>query len=172
MNNAISRVIKNRMSTNTQLTPKYAFEDFSPGTRFELGPHTISAEEIIDFAGEFDAQPMHLEETAGKASLLGGLAASGWQTSAILMRMICDAFLLETASQGSPGIDFAQWKSPVLAGDRLRGHCEVLSARPLASRPDLGLVKFRHELFNQRDQLVLACENPIFVARRQAENAS
>ncbi|MCR9135801.1 MAG: MaoC family dehydratase [Alphaproteobacteria bacterium] len=160
------------MNTVTQNALKYAYEDFTPGTRFELGPHTISAEEIIDFAAEFDAQPMHLEETAGKASLLGGLAASGWQTSAILMRMICDAFLLETASQGSPGVDFAQWRSPVLAGDRLHGNCEVLAARPLASRPGLGLVKFRHELFNQREQLVLACENPIFVARRQTENKS
>jgi len=154
------------MSTQTQPAEKYTFESFTPGTRFDLGPHTISAQEIIDFAAEFDAQPMHLEETAGKASLLGGLAASGWQTSAILMRMICDAFLLETASQGAPGVDFAQWKSPVLAGDTLRGHCEVLAARPLASRPGIGLVKFRHELFNQRDQLVLACENPIFVRLR------
>lgn len=157
------------MTTQTQTAKKYAFEDFTPGTRFELAPHVVSAEEIIAFASEFDAQPMHLEETAGKASLLGGLAASGWQTSAILMRMICDAFLLETTSQGAPGVDFAQWKSPVLAGDTLRGHCVVLSARPLASRPGLGIVKFRHELFNQRDQLVLACENPIFVATREAK---
>lgn len=155
------------MSKQTRPAEKYTFEDFTSGTRFDLGPHTISAQEIIDFAAEFDAQPMHLEETAGKASLLGGLAASGWQTSAILMRMICDAFLLETASQGAPGVDFAQWKSPVLAGDTLRGHCEVLAARPLASRPGIGLVKFRHELFNQRDQLVLACENPIFVRMRE-----
>lgn len=157
------------MTTRTQTTKKYAFEDFTPGTRFELAPHVVSAEKIIAFASEFDAQPMHLEETAGKASLLGGLAASGWQTSAILMRMICDAFLLETTSQGAPGVDFAQWKSPVLAGDTLQGHCVVLSARPLASRPGLGIVKFRHELFNQRDQLVLACENPIFVATREAK---
>lgn len=167
MNNALSRVIRDAMSTQTQSVAKYTYEDFTPGTRFDLGPHTISAQDIIDFAAEFDAQPMHLEETAGKASLLGGLAASGWQTSAILMRMICDAFLLETASQGAPGVDFAQWKSPVLAGDTLHGHCEVLAARPLASRPGLGLVKFRHELHNQRDQLVLACENPIFVRMRK-----
>lgn len=160
------------MNTQTQNEKEYTFEDFVPGTRFELAPREISAQEIVDFASEFDAQPMHLEETAGKASLLGGLAASGWQTSAILMRMICDAFLLKTASQGAPGVDFAQWKSPVLAGDTLRGHCEVLSARPLASRPNLGIVKFRHELFNQRNQLVLACENPIFIAMRENQAPS
>lgn len=160
------------MSTQTQTTKKYAFEDLTPGTRFELGPRFVGVEEIIAFAGEYDAQPMHLEEDAGKASLLGGLAASGWQTSAILMRMICDAFLLETTSQGAPGVDFAQWKSPLLAGDTLLGHAEVLSARPLASRPGIGIIKFRHELFNQRDQLVLACEHPIFVTMRDVQVAS
>ena len=106
---------------------KYTFEDFTPGTTFNLGPYQVSAEEIIAFASEFDPQPMHLDEEAGKQSLLGGLAASGWHTCCMLMRMMIDSFVLESASQGAPGVDFVQWKKPVLAGDILHGTSTVLA---------------------------------------------
>ena len=88
----------------------------------------VTAEEIIEFASEFDAQPMHLDEAAGKASILGGLSASGWHTCAMFMRLICDGFLLDSTSQGSPGIDHAKWKKPVLAGDTLSGSVTVIAA--------------------------------------------
>ena len=90
---------------------------------------TVKAEDIIAFAGEFDPQPMHLSEEGGKASILGGLSASGWHTCAMFMRMLCDAFLLDSTSQGSPGIDHVKWKKPVLAGDRLTGTLTVLAKR-------------------------------------------
>jgi len=109
---------------------------------------------------------MHLDEAAGKQSLLGGLAASGWHICAIMMRMFCDAYILDSTSQGAPGVDFVQWKRPVLAGDTLHGFSEVLSARPASSRPDLGIIRLRHEIFNQREELVCACENPSFLAMR------
>ena len=100
---------------------KWAYEDFVEGATFALGTKAVTAAEIIEFASEFDAQPMHLDEAAGRASLLGGLSASGWHTCAMFMRLICDGFLLDSTSQGSPGIDYAKWKKPVLAGDTLTG---------------------------------------------------
>jgi acyl dehydratase len=160
------------MSNQSQSAKKYAFEDMTPGTSFELGPYPVTAEEIIAFASEFDPQPMHLDEEAGKASLLGGLAASGWHTSAIMMRMFCDAYVLESTSQGAPGVDFSEWKKPVLAGDVLRGISKVVSARPMASQPGLGIVQLRHEIFNQRDELVVACENPSFMTMRNGKATS
>ncbi|TIT83403.1 MAG: MaoC family dehydratase, partial [Mesorhizobium sp.] len=133
----------------------------------------VSAAEIIEFASEFDAQPMHLDEAAGKASILGGLSASGWHTCAMFMRMLCDALLLDSTSQGSPGIDHVKWKKPVLAGDTLCGTVTVLAKRQSKSRPQLGLVSMRSELFNQRGESVFELENTgMFLARDAAKDPS
>lgn len=134
------------------------FEDFTPGRRFDYRPVEMPAENIIAFAGEFDPQPMHLDEEAGRRSILGGLSASGWHTSAIGMRMMFDAFLGRSASQGSPGIDFMDWKKPVLAGDVLAGFSLVMASRPSQSRPGIGIVKFRNELSNQSGEAVAVSE--------------
>ena len=80
----------------------------SKAARSSSARRTVTAEEIVEFAGEFDPQPMHLDEAAGKASILGGLSASGWHTCAMFMRLLCDAFLLDSTSQGAPGIDQMQ----------------------------------------------------------------
>jgi acyl dehydratase len=145
------------------------YEDFTPGRQFPLGPLTVTAEEIIAFASEFDPQPMHLSEEAGKASILGGLSASGWHTSSLLMRMMIDAFVLKSASEGAPGIDVMQWRKPVLAGDTLSGHSTVDAARPMRSRPHIGLVTFTHRIYNQREELVLHSENSIMMRRRETD---
>src|SRR5690554_5721511 len=108
---------------------RWAFEDFQEGMTLELGEKLVTAQEIIEFASEFDAQPMHLDEDAGKASILGGLAASGWHSCAMLMRMMCDAFLLDSTSQGAPGIDYVRWMRPVLAGDTINVRTTVLATR-------------------------------------------
>jgi acyl dehydratase len=146
----------------------WAFEDFVEGKEIDLCTKDVTAEEIIEFAGEFDPQPMHLDEAAGKASILGGLSASGWHTCAIYMRLLCDAFLLDSTSQGAPGIDRIKWKKPVLAGDRLSGRTTVLSRRESRSRPSIGLVAFRSELFNQRGELAFELENTIMFLKRGA----
>jgi acyl dehydratase len=149
---------------------KWAYEDFTEGAFLDLGAKLVTAEEIIDFASEFDAQPMHLDEEAGKASVLGGLAASGWHTCAMFMRMMCDAFLLDSTSQGSPGIDHVKWKKPVLAGDRLTGRSTVLAKRLSKSKPQLGFVSMRAELFNQRGETVFELENTgMFLTREAAQ---
>ena len=138
---------------------KWAFEDFVPGLTVDLGEKHVTAQEIVEFASEFDPQPMHLDEEAGKASILGGLAASGWHTCSMLMRMMCDTFLLDSTSQGAPGVDVLRWKKPVLAGDTIKASCTVLSARASSSRPGLGFVTVRYTLVNQRDETVLEMEN-------------
>jgi acyl dehydratase len=146
----------------------WAFEDFTEGRSIDLGVKDVTAEEIVEFAGEFDPQPMHLDEAAGKASILGGLSASGWHTCAIYMRLLCDAFLVDSTSQGAPGIDRIKWRKPVLAGDRLTGRATVLSRRESRSRPSIGLVAFRSELFNQRGEAVFELENTVMFLKREA----
>jgi acyl dehydratase len=138
----------------------YWWEDMTPGRRFDLGAKTVTADEILEFASEFDPQPFHLSVEAGEASILGGLSASGWHSCAMFMRLYYDNLLHFSSSEGSPGVDFVEWRKPVLAGDTLTGVAEVIEARPLKSRPGIGLVKLRHEVRNQRGELVMAMENP------------
>jgi len=148
---------------------KWAFEDFEEGATIALGTKEVTAAEIIDFAEQFDFQPMHLDEEAGKASILGGLSASGWHTCSMFMRLLCDGFLLQSTSQGSPGIDYARWKRPVLAGDTLTARCTVLAKRTSKSRPGLGFVTIKSEVTNQRDETVLELQNTgMFLARNAA----
>jgi acyl dehydratase len=148
---------------------RWAFEDLEEGTSIELGTKTVSAREVIEFAREFDFQPMHLDEEAGKASILGGLSASGWHTCCMFMRLLCDGFLLDSTSQGSPGIDFARWKKPVLAGDTLTARCFITAKRTSKSRPSLGFVTVKSEMLNQRGEIVLELQNTgMFLSRSAA----
>jgi len=153
-------------------SPKLHFEDFHVGRTFELGPKTVTADEIIEFASEFDPQPMHLSEEAGRASILGGLSASGWHTSCMFMRMMIDSYLLASVSEGAPGIDVMEWRKPVLAGDTLKGRSTVEAARAMRSRPHIGIVTLNHELENQRGETVLRSENAIMFRIRGEENAA
>jgi acyl dehydratase len=146
----------------------WAYDDFVESGSVDLGSKLVTAEEIVEFASEFDPQPMHLDEDAGKASILGGLSASGWHTCAMFMRMMCDAFLLDSTSQGAPGIDYVRWKRPVLAGDTLTGKTTVLAKRLSKSRPTLGFVTCRHELFNQKGEQVLELEHTGMFLKREA----
>tara|TARA_R110002020_G_scaffold16307_16_gene57675 strand:- start:483 stop:956 length:474 start_codon:yes stop_codon:yes gene_type:complete len=145
------------------------FEDLGPGSTFPLGPKNVLADEIIAFAMEYDPQPMHIDAEAGRNSILGGLAASGWHSCAMMMRMMTDSYLLGMAAEGAPGIDYVKWKKPVLAGDVLSGESRVLDSRESRSRPAIGIVSFRHELRNQRGETVLESENPIMLRRRTPE---
>lgn len=147
-------------------------EDFTPGRVLPLAPCSIEAKAIVEFAAEFDPQPMHLDEQAGNASILGGLAASGWHTASLFMRMMYDGWLADSSSEGSPGIEFMEWKKPVLAGDHLSGRSTVIEARALRSRPGLGLVKFLHEVMNQNGDIVMRGENPIMFRTRPADDAT
>lgn len=138
---------------------KWAYEDFVEGRVIELGSKHVEASEIIDFASQFDAQPMHLDQEAGKASILGGLAASGWHSCAIFMRLLYDGLLQDSTSQGGPSIPYTRWKKPVLAGDTVTARSTVISRRRSNSRPNLGFVTCRHEMTNQHGELVMELEN-------------
>lgn len=148
---------------------KWAYEDFAEGSTMQFGQKTVSAAEIIEFAREFDPQPMHLDEAAGKASILGGLAASGWHTCSMFMKLLCDSMLLQSTSQGAPGIDYVKWKKPVLAGDTLTASSTVLAKRLSNKRPNLGFVTMRAQMTNQRGEQVFELQNTgMFLTRASA----
>jgi acyl dehydratase len=144
------------------------FEDFVTGAVREFGPKTVTREEIVAFASEFDPQPMHLDENAAKQSMLGGLAASGWHTAAIAMRLMCDGFLLDSSSQGSPGIEELKWKKPVRPGDALIVRHTILSTRESKSRPAFGLVHQKCEAVNQRGESALEMSFTAMFGKRKA----
>lgn len=137
---------------------RYWWEDFPAGHVREFGPVAVTREAVLEFARQFDPQPFHLDDAAAEASLFGRLAASGWHTAAMTMRMMCDAYLLESASLGSPGLDSLRWLKPVYPGDTLSGRLVVLEARPMNSKPDVGLVRSRWEVRNQQGDDVLVME--------------
>jgi acyl dehydratase len=133
----------------------YYLEDFTPGMVLEFGGLEVTEEEIIGFARRYDPQPFHVDAEAGRASIFGGLCASGWHTSAMMMRMWVDNFLSPEASLGSPGIDELRWLKPVFPGDRLRCRVDVLETTPSRSRPFMGSIRQRTEVLNQKDEVVL-----------------
>ena len=147
--------------------PRYYWEDFELGRVREFGRCEVTREAVLEFAGRYDPQPFHLDDDAAAQSLFGRLAASGWHTCAMAMRMLCDGYLLDSASLGSPGIEKLTWPSPVYPGDVLSMRNTVLESRPLASRPEVGLVKSRNEVLNQHGQVVLSMEGFGFFRRRE-----
>ncbi len=134
---------------------KYYWEDFYPGQVLEGGSVSLTEEEIIEFARKYDPQPFHTDREKAKQSVYGGLIASGWQTAGICMRLLCDRYLLEAASLGSPGVDEVRWVKPVRPGDTLHLKSTVLETRASASRPDMGTVRSRSEVYNQHGELVM-----------------
>ena len=145
---------------------KLYFEDFQPGNTAEYGPRLVTREEIIAFAAQFDPQPMHLDEAAGQKSLLGGLGASGWHGCGIMMRMICDSFMLNSASMGAGGVEEVQWKRPIRPGDQLTLRYTVLDARTSKSRADMGIVRMRYEMTNAHGETVMTMVTPALFGRR------
>lgn len=156
------------MSTPSPTRPRLYWEDFPVGSVREFDGPTVSRDEIIDFARRFDPQPFHLDEEAARQTHFGGLVASGWHTGSMAMRIICDGYLHEAASLGSPGIDKLRWTAPVRPGDTLRLRMTVLSARPMKSKPHIGLLESHWEMFNQRGELVLDMSGWGMFGRRDA----
>jgi acyl dehydratase len=117
-----------------------AFEDLAAGRRFDLGTVVVDHDEMLAFNRRFDPQPFHVDAEAAASSLFGGLCASGWFTASLWMRCYVDGLLSRSLSLGSPGGDEIAWPAPVFPGDTLVAAMEILSARPSASRPQLGLI--------------------------------
>ncbi len=130
------------------------FDDVSVGDRFTGGPVTVSAEEIIGFAGQFDPQPFHLDHEAAASTLFGGLAASGWHTAGLTMRMIVGSDAKLAGGYIGLGVDAVTWPKPTRPGDTLRIEGEVLEARLSAKRPTNGVARVRIVTLNQKDEVV------------------
>jgi acyl dehydratase len=147
--------------------PKRYWEDFQPGAVAIYGPRLVTREEIVAFAAEFDPQPMHLDEAAASATLLGGLAASGWHTCCLLMRIITDGFVLDTSSMGAPGVEEVRWLKPLRPGTRIRVRSTVLETRASKSRREMGLVKIHHEVLDETDAVLTTLTSTAMLGRRQ-----
>ena len=137
---------------------KYFWEDMTVGQVRDLGTITPTREEIIAFATQFDPQPFHLNDEAGKASVFGALSASGWHTCAMAMRLMVTHFLNDASSLGSPGLEGLKWLKPVLPDDTLRLQSTVLETKPMSKRPDVGMTRNLWEMFNQHCDKVLHME--------------
>jgi acyl dehydratase len=153
------------------------FEDISIGDRRETGSFTFTAENIKAFAAKFDPQPFHLDEEAGRKSVFGGLAASGWHVAAANMKLLVANFKREAeeaiargekpiVSGPSPGFRELKWLRPVLAGDTVTYVSEVIAKRTLDSRPEWGLASFMNTGTNQRGELAFSFIAQGFILRR------
>jgi len=150
------------------MTERY-LEDFAAGQRFGgAGRVRIEKARITDFASEFDPQPFHLDEQAARDSIFGGLAASGWHTAAVTMRLLVESDLRPAGGIVGAGFDEFRWPRPVRPGDELRVESEVLEARPSKSRPEQGVIKVRTTTLNQRDEAVQVTVGNLVVPRRPA----
>ena len=145
------------------------FEDFPAGLAQTLGPLTVSTDDIVAFAREYDAQPFHVDEIAARDSFIGTLIASGWHSCSLNMRLVADGLLLDSSAMGAPGIEEVKWVKPVRPGDTLRSHMTVLDSRISKSKPSLGLVRFHFDMVNQADEKVLSQTNWVMFATRDAE---
>jgi acyl dehydratase len=142
------------------------FEDFPVGRFGTFGPRHVTREEILEFAAEFDPQPMHLDEEAAKSTMLNGLSGSGWHLCSLLTRMMFDGFIGRAASLGSPGVNEVKWLAPLRPGDDLTLEVEVAEARVSKSRPDTGIVTFRGVARNAKGEALCEMVSPIIIGRR------
>jgi acyl dehydratase len=132
------------------------FDDFKVGDKFSSAAKTITGDMIVEFAKVYDPQPFHLDPVAAKASIYGGLIASGFQTLALGFRLFYDTGTLSAASMGSPGLDELRWLRPVRPGDTLRVEMEVVESRPSQSKPDRGIMRATYKYLNQKGEAVLS----------------
>jgi acyl dehydratase len=141
-------------------------EDLSVGQKFGTDRLKVDAARIKSFAAEFDPQPFHLDEAAAEKSLFRGLAASGWHTAAMTMRLLVDGEFKPAGGILGVGFDQLQWPRPVRPGDELHAESEIIDVRPSKSKPDIGLVRVRVTTLNQNNESVQIFVANLIVQRR------
>jgi len=146
---------------------RYA-EDYRPGEVFDLGSHQITEAEIVEFARQYDPQPMHVDKAFATRSHYGGLISSGWLTGLILFRMMLRGFICQETSLGSPGQDEMRFLKPVRPGDNLHGRAEVTEVRISKSKPEIGFVQNTATLTNQDGDMVLRIRSTAIFKTRSA----
>ncbi len=142
-------------------------EDFVVGQVLRYGALTVTRDDIIAFATAYDPQPIHLDDEIAKTSIVGGLCASGFHTCSVMMRLLCDGFLLRSSSLGSPGLDEVRWTIPLRPNDTLAVQIHTLETRDLQSRADVGISKMRFELVNQHGDIILSALTNQMMRRRR-----
>ena len=145
---------------------KWYFDDFAVGQVLQAGSRTVSEAEIIAFAKQFDPQPFHVDHDAAAASIFGGVIASGWHTCSMMMRLVVDAFLSQSTSMGSPGVEEIRWLKPVRADDTISLKLTVLELRPSRSKQDRGVVLLLWEASNQHGEPVATIKGLGMFGRR------
>lgn len=153
---------------NTPVQERY-FEDYTPGSTYTYGSVTLTEEDILRFADEFDPQSIHTDPAAAAAGPFEGLIASGWHTAAVMMRLYADHYVSKVASLASPGVDELRWVQPVRPGDSLSIRTTIRAARLSRSKPDRGLVHTDIEVLNQRGEVVLTLTAMNLLRRRDAD---
>jgi acyl dehydratase len=148
------------------------FEDYAAGDTYEFGPVVIEEAEILEFGRRFDPQPFHTDPAIGEASPFGGLAASGWHVCAVMMRLLVEGLISQTASLGSPGMEQIRWLKPVRPGDALRCKLKITSARRSQSRPDRGIISMDIAVLNQNAEVVMTCSGAGMYRTRPAQLGS
>jgi acyl dehydratase len=148
-----------------------ALEDYRPGATYRFGTIGVTEAEILDFGRRYDPQPIHIDLDFANAGPFGGLIASGWQTSALMMRLLADHYLPTRASLASPGVDELRWLKPLRPGDELSIRVTVLEARRSRSKPDRGVVRSQVEVLNQHDEVIMTMIATNFVHTRAALDA-
>jgi acyl dehydratase len=149
------------------MTERY-LEDFAVGQTFNSGRVRVEKERIKAFAAEFDPQPFHLDEEAAHGSIFRGLAASGWHTAALTMRLLVESDWKPAGGIVGAGFDELRWPRPVRPGDELHLESEILEVRPSKSRPEQGLIKVRTTTKNQHGEPVQVFVGNLVVPRRPA----
>jgi acyl dehydratase len=149
-----------------------SYEDLEVGKTYQVGSHTFTRDEIVQFASQFDPQPFHVDEAAGAASMFGALAASGWHTCSVMMGMLVRNMLNGSTSMGSPGIDDIRWHKPVLVGDTITMTNTILGKRVSASKPDRGIVETQWEGVNQRGETVITVRTKAMFGLREPGGAA
>lgn len=141
-------------------------DDLQPGQTFGSGRLKVDEARIKSFAAEFDPQPFHLDDAAARATLFRGLAASGWHTAAMTMRLLVESEFRPAGGIVGAGFDEFKWPKPVRPGDELHLKIEVLEVRPSKSRPEQGLVKLRTTTLDQNEEPVQISVGNLVVPRR------
>jgi acyl dehydratase len=149
------------------MTERY-LEDFAVGQVFKSARTRVDKEQIVAYAKQFDPQPFHLDEEAARKTPFQGLAASGWHTAGMTMRMMLDGEFKPVGGILGVGFDELSWPRPVRPGDELHAKSEILEVRPSKSRPDRGMIRVRTTTYNQKDELVMAFTGNLLVPRRPA----
>ena len=162
-------IFRKQMKESIQMF-KYYWEDFSDSGKLFLGEYQVSEKEILDFGIKYDPQYFHIDPVLAKESNFGGLIACGWHTCSILMRLMCEKFLVDTSSMGSPGVDKLRWLVPLKPGDIVRGYWKLREKRESKSKENLGIIKASVWGINQEGQCIITLEPTFMVFKSPKTN--